>query len=194
MLAPHQPRPRRPPRWRPRASGNVVGRSPRGARDLPAGFSEYLTAAAAPLRDSTAERFVAAVERGQHSRSTRRSRSCSSRIRPSRRAGGSPRRTASCRRRARARARRARPGSTPRARACTSPPKLSSCQRRQPHAGADVAVVGPRRHLAEEQLVDELPALGSSCMTPIAPALETTSCWKPGLHPGDARASFGSTP
>ena len=40
--------------------------SSRRFEDLPAGFSEYLTAAAAPLRDSTAERFVAAVERGQN--------------------------------------------------------------------------------------------------------------------------------
>ena len=29
----------------------------------------------------------------------------------------------------------------------------------QPHARTDVAVVRPRRHLAEEDLVDELPAL-----------------------------------
>ena len=41
----------------------------------------------------------------------------SSRLRPSRRAGGSPTRTASCRRTARARARRGRPGSSPRGRA-----------------------------------------------------------------------------
>ena len=31
-------------------------------------------------------------------------------------------------------------------------------------------------------------------MTPIAPALETTSCWNPDSIQATARASFGSTP
>jgi hypothetical protein len=35
---------------------------------------------------------------------------------------------------------------------------------------------------------------GRSCITPIAPALETTSCWKPDSIQASARASFGSTP
>ena len=46
-------------------AGTLWGAVLETLRELPTGFSEYLTVAAAPLRDCTAESFVAAVDRGR---------------------------------------------------------------------------------------------------------------------------------
>ena len=47
-------------------AGTIWGSVLAALRELPTPVAQHLTAVAAPLRDSTAERFVAAVERGQH--------------------------------------------------------------------------------------------------------------------------------
>ena len=105
-------------------------------------------------------------------------------LRPSRRAGGSPPRTASCRRRDRARAPPARPGSTRPARAAR-PVEVVELPAEEPHAGADVAVVRPRRCLAEQHLVDELPGLREQLHDSERTCARDDVLLEARLHPGD---------
>ncbi len=150
--------PRAPPRRRPRGGtgggSRVGGRRCRQLRlfDGPSGFPTY------PAR--------------QTFRSGLRGHA----LRPARAAPSPPRRTASCRRRARS-ADGARALVPPGEREADVAVELVELPAQEAHAGLDVARRCARRRVAEQRRRrPSAHVSGRSCMTPTAPMSETTSC------------------